>query len=203
MKKIAYAMSVIMLLWAQGGNAASAPTHQLIKERSTLSFTSKVNGKVVEGRFKDYDAVIVFDPAKPQEGSIKVTVKLGPSTVELEDKQAATGLLGGELAAMSNLGIFIPATFESHEIERISDQDFRGRGVLTVMGRKEVVNYQFLMMDYAQEALLAKEPQLVTFTTYFDLDRRRYGKFKGERAAGYDISDKVTITANLVTQKLR
>jgi polyisoprenoid-binding protein YceI len=188
---------------AAPSNAATTPTHQLIKERSTLTFTSKVNGKVVEGRFTDYDAVITFDPTKPQEGSIKVTVKLAPSTVQVEDKRAAQGLLGGELAAMSNLGIFVPATFESHEIERLSDQDFRGRGVLSVMGRKQVIYYQFLMMDYAQEELLAKEPQTVTFTTYFDLDRKHYGKFKGERAAGYDISDKVTITANLVTRKLK
>jgi polyisoprenoid-binding protein YceI len=200
MKK--YALFIMLCILYSAPLHAASPTHQLIKERSSLGFTSTVNGKVVEGKFTDYDAVIMFDPAQPQNGSIRVTVKLAPHTVQVEDKRAAQNLLGGELAAMGDLGIFIPATFVSNEIERISDQDFRGRGVLSVMGRKQVINYQFLMMDFGEEGLLANDADTVTFTTYFDLNRAAYGKFKGERAAGYTISDKVTITANLVTRKI-
>lgn len=102
---------------------------------------------------------------------------------------------------MAQLGISIPATFEARELELISGNDYRGRGVLSLMGQRQVIEFQLLVIN-GEDPLFGDEKGVVSFTTYFNINRLKFGRFKGEKAAGYNISNDISITANLVTKVL-
>ncbi len=172
------------------------PTHQIIKERSKISYSSKVNGQLMEGDFKDYNALISFNPQMPQNSYLRFNFKLSPQTISTNNANIPQGILGAQLA---QLGISIPATFEARELEIISGNDYRGRGVLSLMGQQQVIEFQLLVIN-GDEPLFGDEQGVVSFTTYFNINRLKFGRFKGEAASGYKVSNDITITANLVTK---
>jgi polyisoprenoid-binding protein YceI len=172
------------------------PTHQVIKERSKISYSAKVNGDLMEGDFKDYNALICFNPNRPQDSYLRLNFKLSPQTISTSNAAIPQGILGADLA---NLGLSIPATFEAKELELISDSDYRGRGVLSLMGQKQVIEFQLLVIN-GDSPLFGNEHGVVSFTTYLNINRLKFGRFKGEKAAGYNVGNDIGITANLVTK---
>jgi polyisoprenoid-binding protein YceI len=57
--------------------AASAFAQQkIVNDKSTISFTSKQMGVPVDGKFKRFDAQVVFDPKKPDTSKVSFNVDL-------------------------------------------------------------------------------------------------------------------------------
>jgi polyisoprenoid-binding protein YceI len=198
LKKILF--SGLLYLFAIETHAANLqPTHIVLKDKSKITYVAPVNGDVMEGEFKDYQSFIHFNPSKPYESYFKFNFKLSPQTISTTNMDVARGVLGSQLDSFSKMGLFIPATFEVREMEHLSDNDYRGRGILHLMGRKHVAEFQMLVVN-GDEPLLGAGKGFVTFATYFNIDRAKLGKFKGENASGYNISDMINISANLVTK---
>ena len=56
--------------------AAASTTAQLLPAQSELGFTSRQMGVPVDGRFKTFNAQLVFDPKKPEAGRVAFSIDL-------------------------------------------------------------------------------------------------------------------------------
>ena len=94
---------------------ASAQAQQkLVPEQSEIVFVSKQMGVPVEGRFKKFDAVVAFDPAKLATSKISFTVDMGSATLGAKETDAEL-----PKANWFNVPKFPQASFQSSSIKSL------------------------------------------------------------------------------------
>ncbi|MCF8167289.1 MAG: YceI family protein [Rhodoferax sp.] len=102
---------------------------KLIADQSEISFVSKQMGVPVEGRFKKFEAQIVFDPAKLATSKIALTVDIASATLGAPE-------VDSELpkAPWFNTAKFPQATFQSSAIKSVGPGKFEVSGKLGIKG---------------------------------------------------------------------
>ena len=118
----------VMLLVAAGALSALAD-QKLVPAQSEITFVSKQMGVPVEGRFKKFDAQIVFDPAKPDAGKIAFTVDIASATLGSPEPDAEL-----PKATWFNTAKFPQATFQSSAIKGLGGGKFEVAGKLAIKG---------------------------------------------------------------------
>ena len=118
----------VMLLVATGALSAQAD-QKLVPAQSEITFVSKQMGVPVEGRFKKFDAQIVFDPAKPDAGKIAFTVDIASATLGSPEPDAEL-----PKATWFNTAKFPQATFQSSAIKGLGGGKFEVAGKLAIKG---------------------------------------------------------------------
>ncbi len=85
---------------------------KLLPAQSEISFTSKQMGVPVDGKFRKFDAQVVFEPKKPEAAKISFTVDLASATLGSAETDA-------ELAKPDwfSTKLFPQATFQSSSVK--------------------------------------------------------------------------------------
>jgi polyisoprenoid-binding protein YceI len=85
---------------------------KLLPAQSEISFTSKQMGVPVDGKFRKFDAQVVFEPKKPEAAKISFTVDLASATLGSAETDA-------ELAKPDwfSIKLFPQATFQSSSVK--------------------------------------------------------------------------------------
>ena len=122
------------MAWALAGAAclATGPAlaqQKLIAENSEIAFVSKQMGVPVEGRFKKFDAQVVFDPAKPATSKVAFTVDTSSATLGVRETDAEL-----PKAVWFNVPKFPQATFESTAIKAVGAGRYEVAGKLSIKG---------------------------------------------------------------------
>lgn len=111
--------------------AASAIAQQkLDPARSEIQFVSKQMGVPVEGSFKRFDALINFDPAKPQAAKLRFTIDTASASFGAPQTDAEL-----PKAVWFNVVKFPQATFESSTMKGLAPGKFEVSGKLTMKGK--------------------------------------------------------------------
>ena len=111
-----------------------APTPALAQQkldaaRSEMLFVSKQMGVPVEGRFRKFDAQIVFDPKKPEAGKVAFTIDMGSATFGSPEVDVEL-----PKATWFNVPKFPQATFQSSAIKAVGAGRFEVAGKLSIKG---------------------------------------------------------------------
>ena len=119
--------------------AQAAP--QLVPAQSELQFSAKQMGVPIEGKFKRFDAQLVFDAKKPEAGKVSFTIDMGSATLGAAEFDA-------ELvkAPWFNAKALPQASFVSTSFKPVGTAGkFEVAGKLTIKGvaRDVVVPVQF------------------------------------------------------------
>ena len=115
---------------ALAGVAAPASAQQkLLPAQSQITFVSKQMGVPVEGKFKKFDAQVVFDPKKPEAAKIALSIDLGSVALGVAETEA-------ELAKPDWFAIkqFPQATFQSSAVKQSAPGKFDVAGKLSIKG---------------------------------------------------------------------
>ncbi|WP_321341925.1 YceI family protein [Breoghania sp.] len=120
--------------------AAHAAEWAVDHDASKLSFSVRHGDKIVSGSFSDWDAAIDFDPTKPEDATIKVTVET--RSVATDDGQMGKTLTGD---AWLNSGGFAEATFASDEIVPTGEGSYDAVGTLTIRGISMPMTLPFVL----------------------------------------------------------
>ncbi|MBV8500868.1 MAG: YceI family protein [Paucibacter sp.] len=133
MKNVVLAALAAVTLAAQ-----AAP--QLQAAQSELQFSAKQMGVPIEGKFKRFDAQLVFDPKKPEAGKVSFTIEMGSATLGAAEFDA-------ELVKTPwfNAKAMPQASFVSTAFKPAGPGKFEVAGKLTIKGvaRDVVVPVQF------------------------------------------------------------
>jgi polyisoprenoid-binding protein YceI len=112
--------------------AAAGPAHaqqKLVPAQSEIVFVSKQMGVPVEGRFKKFDAQVVFDPKQPATSKIGFTVDLASASLGAAETEAEVAKPG-----WFNTKAFPQATFQSTAIKALGGGKFEVAGKLSIKG---------------------------------------------------------------------
>jgi polyisoprenoid-binding protein YceI len=153
-------------VWSLGlALLATAPlaTHAeqlLVPAQSEIQFVSRQMGVPVEGRFKTFDAKVVFDPAKPASSSIVFSVDTGSATLGVRETDAEL-----PKADWFNVAKFPKASFQSTAVKRLQGNQFEVAGKLSIKG---------VSSDVVVPVTLAQNGAQTTATGSFAIKRLTY-----------------------------
>ncbi len=178
--------SLAGLAFASASLMAAAPAwaqQALVPAQSEILFVSKQMGVPVEGRFKKFDAQIVFDPAKPATSKIAFTVDTGSATLGVKESDA-------ELPKPTwfNVAKFPQATFQSTAIKAAGPGKFDVAGKLSIKGATQDVNVP---------VTLTQSGNITTATGAFTIKRLAFKIGENEWADTSMVADDVQVKFKL------
>lgn len=107
----------------------------LVPAQSSIHFTAKQLGVPMNGHFKQFDARVQFDTAKPETSKIHFTVDTGSAT--MGSKETDSNLLGTD---WFNIAQFPKATFDSSAVKALGGGKYQVDGTLTIKGNAQKVS---------------------------------------------------------------
>lgn len=116
------------------GSAAMA-AQALVHAQSSIQFTAKQLGVPLNGHFKQFDAQVQFDTAKPETSKIRFTVDTGSAT--MGSKETDSNLVSAD---WFNVAKFPKATFDSTAVKALGGGKYQVDGTLTIKGNAQKVS---------------------------------------------------------------
>lgn len=102
---------------------------RLLPAQSEIAFISKQMGVPVDGRFKKFDAVVNFDPRKPETGSVSITIDAGSAAIGVPETDAEL-----PKPVWFNVAKFPQASFKSTAIKGLGNGRFEVAGKIDIKG---------------------------------------------------------------------
>lgn len=119
-------------------SAAEASEWQLVDDSSNVRFIGVQEGSAFRGRFRNFTAIIDFDPGKPAAGKVVGVVKMDSAATGDAERDAT--LLEEDWFNPQN---FPESRFESERVERLDDGTYAAHGQLTIIGVSQPVTMAF------------------------------------------------------------
>jgi polyisoprenoid-binding protein YceI len=107
-------------------------------EASTLGFTGSSQGEAFQGRFKQFDAKIRFDPKNLADASFDVTIPLASADTQNEERDST--LVGSDFFDVET---HPTARFVATQFHALTDGGFEARGTLSLRGVDKPVTLRF------------------------------------------------------------
>lgn len=168
--------------------APGAATATLLAAQSSLGFAITQMGVPVQGQFKQFDAKVNFDPAKPATGHIGFTVDVGSASLGSREADAEM-----PKPVWFNAVQFPQASFQSTAIKALGAGKFEVAGKLSIKGAvREVVVPVALTQTGTAPALTT------TASGSFSIPRLAFKVGEAEWADTSLVADAVTINFKLV-----
>ena len=84
-------LALCTMLFTAEANAGDVPSWSIIKDKSKLGFKSSYAGTEFDGRFKEYNARILFDPENPETGLFDVDIDVTSVTTYNSERDFSIG----------------------------------------------------------------------------------------------------------------
>ena len=162
--------------------AARADVRQAGPAAGTLEFSGIQAGAKFTGAFKNFHVKLDFDPAKPQTGSLDVTVETG--SVDTQDGERDQVLKSPDFFWVEK---HPQAVFHSAHFERMGT-GWRATGELTIRGVKRTVPVSFTLMPAGAATAMKGS---------VSLKRLAFGLGQGDWASTEWVGDDVEVRFNL------
>ena len=147
--------------------ATATGTYEIDKSHSEVAFQVRHLLSKVRGRFADFDGKIVFDPERPGQSSVDVSIKA--ASIDTAEPNRDAHLRSGDFFDIDQ---FAALTFKSTSVAQKSDDRFDVTGNLTIHGVTKTVT---LPATYPGSA---KDPwgnDRVAFEAEITLNRKDFG----------------------------
>ena len=119
-----------VLLMSLSSGAYAIEFKQVLTDKSTLSFDYKQMNVPLEGNFRQFEAHIAFDPAKPSVAQVQLEIVL--ASIDAGSSEANEALVG---KPWFNAKTYPNAQFVSTSVKALVDNRFEARGKLTIKGK--------------------------------------------------------------------
>lgn len=171
-------LSTIMLAGALAVPCAHAQ-QKVLPQGSFIRFALTQMGISVEGRFRKFDAMVAFDPAKPDAAKGDFTVDL--ASIDLGTPESET-----EAKRKPWLDVlqFPQARFTASSVRALGGNRFEARGALTIKG---------VSHDIVAPFTVAETNGVRTVDGQFTLKRLQYKVGEGEWADTDTVADDITV----------
>jgi polyisoprenoid-binding protein YceI len=116
-------VAICAVFWAFPAQA----DQKLVSAQSEISFISTQMGVPVEGKFRQFDAKVAFDPQKPEAAKIAFTIDLTSATLGVPETDAEL-----KKPEWFNTQAFAQATFTATQVKALAKNKFEVSGKLTL-----------------------------------------------------------------------
>lgn len=166
---------------------AAPPLWTVDKANSRLTFSGTVSGKGFTGSFRDWNAVIHFDPKDLAHSDVAATIEVGSFATGSADRDA---LLPDE--DWFWVGHFPRATFIAHGFRATGPGHYQAAGILTLKGVAKPLTLPFTLAISGPTARMAG--QVV-------LDRLAFNVGQGDWQATDTVAAAVTVNVALTAHR--
>ena len=160
-----------------------APALKLVPAQSEIGFVSRQMGVPVEGHFRQFNAQVALDPAKPETGKVALTVDTGSATLGVKETDAEL-----PKPVWFNVARFPQATFQSSAIRAAGPGKYEVRGTLAIKGQTQEVTVP---------VTLATSGATTTATGSFPIKRLAFKIGENEWADTSMVADEVQVKFKL------
>ncbi len=167
---------------------ADAPSWQIVPDKSRISFTATQNNAPIKGEFKKFNGDIHFDPSKLNESHIKMSVDMNSVAGAFEELSSMLRTLDWFDTAKYPAG-----TFNSTEITKVDDKNFKIKGEMNVRDKKEPVTFDVILDE--------NTPTQMRLHGTTNIKRTAFGVGQGDWADTTDVKDDVKVDFNLELKK--
>jgi polyisoprenoid-binding protein YceI len=167
---------VFALCW---GAAAHAAGWAADTGASKLEFVARYEGEPAVGRFHSFDTRLQFDPQRPEDGHMHVTVEV--ASADMQSAEINTTIRG---AAWFDVARFGRAEFDSHQITRDRAGHYIAHGTLKLKGIARQVTVPFAWRSSDRSA---------TMSGRFELRRSAFNIGTGDWSEGSTIGPNVEV----------
>ncbi len=119
-------------------------------QQSSVTFISRQMGVPVESGFRKFDARIVIDPAKPEQGTARIDIDL--TSIDTGNSDADREVMGNDWFDSKT---FPGASFVSSGVKALGQDRFETQGKLTIKGKSMDVKAPFTLQQKGDNALLS------------------------------------------------
>ncbi len=117
---------------------------KIIAAKSSIRFVTRQMNVPVEGRFRQFNANVAFDPAKPEATKADFEVEVG--SIELGNEEGETE---ARRKAWLNVEAFPKARFVATAVKSLGGGKFEARGPLTIKGATREIVAPFTLAEAA------------------------------------------------------
>ncbi len=164
--------------------ACSAAAQSVDYAKSEIVFAGKQMNVPTQGRFKKYDAHIVFDPKKPEAAKIDVEIDL--NSIDTGGVETDTEV---KKPSWLNVTTFPSAKFVANQVKQVSPGHYEAAGRLTIKGITQDVRIPFTARPGANAT---------TFEGAFTLLRLQFKVGDGVWADTETVANEVQIRFRLI-----
>ena len=107
----------------------------LVPAQSSIAFTARQLGVPLQGHFKQFDAQIQFDTAKPETSVIRFSIDTGSAT--MGSRETDSNLMAAD---WFNVPQYPKATFASTAVKALGSGKYQVDGTLTIKGHARPVS---------------------------------------------------------------
>lgn len=127
----------------------TAQAQQVVSAESEIAFTSRQMGVPVDGKFRKWNANVVFDAKAPAAGKISFAIETGSVTLGVAESDAEVVKADWFHAAK-----FPQATFQSSAIKAVAKGRYEVQGQLTIKGQSQAVTVPVTLTQTGSGAAL-------------------------------------------------
>ncbi|MDX1500557.1 MAG: YceI family protein [Woeseiaceae bacterium] len=142
-----------------------------------FSFETRFEGEKLPGEFRDFDVTFRFDPNRPEDAELEVTVNL--KAADMGDPEMNAVLFAPEWFDTERFG---QAVFTSTRVEPEGDDGYAAKGTLQLKGKRGAVTVPFSWQGGGGQARMQG---------VFELRRTRFdvgtGEWADDDAIGLDV----------------
>ena len=177
-------------------SAGDVQSWQIVHDKSKLGFTSNYGGVEFDGRFKKYDAEILFDPKNPEAGSFNVTIDTTSITTFSSERDSVIGD-----PEWFNFSKFPKSTYVTKSIKAVSGNKYVAIGTLDLKGHKKDVTLNFTWDEYPNgDVKVVGEAKMLADAdvkrTDFDIGS---GTWKDDDTIGFNVKVKIRLLLKKAT----
>jgi polyisoprenoid-binding protein YceI len=169
----------VLLAICSSGTHVLAADWAMDRTTSTLSFVARYEGAPAPGRFRNFDIQLRFDPRRPEQGHLQVSVDV--ASVDMESADINAAIRGAEWL---NVERHRRAEFDSRQISRDQAGSYLAQGTLRLKGIERKLVVPFVWRSSGPSA---------TMTGHFHLDRTAFHIGTGEWSDGTTIGLEVEV----------
>ena len=186
----------LLLAWGQtGAEQAQAASWSLLPEVSRLDFQFTQAGSDETGGFRNFQADFRFDPDRPEQSSIDVTVEM--ASVDTGDPERDQILKSADLFDVER---WPKARFKTISITREEGNRYLARAELTIRDQTRQIPFPFTL-EISENGQGEQRQAVFRLTTEVPLRRLEFGVGKGDWAETTWISDEVLVQVDVQARK--
>ena len=136
--KLTTPAAVAASLAAMLATAPAAAADYVQAPGSTLAFASRYEGEIFTGRFSDFATKLSFDPAKPEAGTLDVTIGLASAATGNADRDSTL-----KTSDFFDVGRIAQARYKASGFRKLADGRYAADGTLELRGVRKPVTLTF------------------------------------------------------------
>jgi polyisoprenoid-binding protein YceI len=180
--------------------AVQDATWKVDNAHSAVTFSVRHFFTPVKGQFDQFEAQVAYDPAAPENSSVRVTIPV--ASINTSNERRDAHLASPDFFEAEK---YPEITFVSERVTKVSDTELLVRGALTIKGQTRQVDLPVTVLGIADLApemqqMFGGIKQVASFEAKLTLDRRDFGVGVGNWAAtavvGKDVEIVIAVEAN-------